>query len=106
MVWDLMQNAEKLVRQGFHIPVPVEDNLSLEAKVLVELCRRDASACNEMNEYRNSREYECETILWNEAVVYEVGPWREGGKCGNSYRKLLRQLRKEYRLPGYGAPDS
>lgn len=104
LVWDLMQKAEKLARQGFHIPVPTEDNLSTEAKVLVELCRRDPFACSEMNDYRNGREYECACLLWNEAVVYEVGPWQDGAKCGNSHRGLLRQLRKEYGLPGYGAP--
>jgi hypothetical protein len=104
LVLDLMRNAENLLRRGFHIPVPIEDNLSVEAKVLVELCRRDASACTEMNEYRNFRQYDCEVLGWNEAVVYEVGAWREGGKCGNSYRKVLRQLRKEYGLPSYGAP--
>jgi len=103
LVLDLMRNADNLLRRGFHIPVPIEDNLSVEAKVLVELCRRDASACAEMNEYRNFREYDCEVLSWNEAVVYEVGAWREGGKCGNSHRKLLRQLRKEYGLPSYGA---
>mmetsp|Transcript_51254 Transcript_51254/g.81461 ORF Transcript_51254/g.81461 Transcript_51254/m.81461 type:complete len:689 (-) Transcript_51254:169-2235(-) len=105
LVWKLAEEAEKLVRQGFNIPVPIEDNLSVEGKVLVELCRRDAVACTELIEYRNFREYECECLLWNEAVVYEVGPWREGGKCGDSYRKLLRQLRKEYGLPAYGAPQ-
>merc|ERR1711920_752368 len=42
---ELLVRAEGLLRDGFSIPVPPEENLSVEGRILVELCRRDASAC-------------------------------------------------------------
>jgi len=106
LVAELMEQAQVLVRKGFEIPVSPEENLSVEAKILVELCRRDPSSCKTMNDNRNGRVYECALLLWNEAVVYEVGPWRKGSMCGSAHHKLLRELRREHGLPGYGAPSS
>merc|ERR1712100_88254 len=104
LVWDLMTQAQSLLRKGFDIPVPTEENLSVEGKIIVELCKRDPSACAKMMAQRNGGHGQA--LVWNECVVYEVGPWRKGNLCGNAWHKLLRQLRKEYGIPGYGAPEN
>jgi hypothetical protein len=98
----LLGKAGDLVRQGFQIPVPTEENLSVESRVLLELCREDPVACRSMQADRNGANYECAKVLWPECVVYEVGPWRN--EC-NLNRPLLRRLRKKHALFSYGAPE-
>jgi len=102
LLLSLLGKAGDLVRQGFQIPVPTEENLSVEGRVLVELCREDPVSCMSMQADRNGAKYECATILWPECVVYEVGPWRN--TC-NLNRPLLRRLRKKHALFSYGAPE-
>lgn len=102
LVLSLLDDATSLVRAGFKIPVPIEENLSTEGQLLVELCKQDPQTCSKMQADRNGRQYECATALWPECVVYEVGPWRN--KCSLN-RSLLRQLRKKYGLFSYGAPE-
>jgi len=106
LVAELMQQSQDLVRKGFKIPVDPVENLSVEGRILVEICKRDKKACDTMIHNRNGARYECAVLLWNECVVYEVGPWRKGKQCGNQHHKLLRQLRQEYGLSGYGAPSA
>lgn len=102
---DLLGEAQNLVREGFKMPVPVEDNLSKEARLIVELIQRDPTTGQQMQADRNGANYKCAVLLWNEAIVYEVGPWQDGGGCTVN-RKLLRQLRKEHGLYSYGAPET
>jgi len=101
----LVAQAESAVRQGFQLPVPPKENLSPEGQILLDLCKLDKRACGVMQEARNGGVYECALLLWMECIVYEVGPWQDGGKCGMDHRRL-RKLRKQYALSGYGAPDA
>jgi len=106
LVQELMDQAEVLVRKGFEIPVDPEDNLSVEGRLLVDLIKRDEAAGKTLMANRNGAVHDCALLLWNEAVVYEVGPWRKGAQCGSAHHTLLRQMRKEYGLTGYGAPET
>lgn len=104
---ELTRQAQQLVREGFKMPVPAEENLSKEGRLMVELCKRDPQTCTAMQADRNGANYACGVVLWNECVVYEVGPWADsnhGGQCRVNH-KILRQLRKEYGLYSYGAPE-
>mmetsp|Transcript_46302 Transcript_46302/g.86800 ORF Transcript_46302/g.86800 Transcript_46302/m.86800 type:complete len:726 (+) Transcript_46302:86-2263(+) len=101
---DLLGKAQSLVRDGFKMPVPAEDNLSEEGRLIVELIQKDPTTGQKMQADRNGANYNCAVLLWNEAIVYEVGPWKEGGGCKVN-RKLLRQLRKEHGMFSYGAPE-
>jgi len=102
-VSELMEQAEALLRNGFEIPAAPEENLSVEGRLLVDLCKRDAKACQNIMNHRNGGNGQL--LLWNECVVYEVGPWRKGRECGSAHHDLLRQMRKEYNIGGYGAPE-
>lgn len=104
LVSELMEQAEVLLRKGFTIPIAPEENLSVEGRLIVDLCKRDAKACQSIMKNRNGGHGQA--LLWNECVVYEVGPWRKGNLCGSAHHDLLRQLRKEYNISGYGAPES
>jgi len=105
VVSDLFERAEAIVRQGFQIPVPPHENLSVEARILLELCKEDPQTCRTMQDHRNGVVYECALLLWNEPVVYEVGPWGESdGRCALN-RKKLRELRRKHGVSGYGAKE-
>ena len=54
--------------KGFAIPVEPEENISVEGKILVEICKRDKYACNQMIANRNGANYHCALLLWSEAV--------------------------------------
>lgn len=99
---DLLGDARTLIHGGFKIPVPPEDNLSEEGRLIVELIQQDPTTGQQMQDDRNTGG--CAALLWNELIVYEVGPWAEGGPCTVN-RKLLRQLRKKHGLFSYGAPE-
>mmetsp|Transcript_146856 Transcript_146856/g.281539 ORF Transcript_146856/g.281539 Transcript_146856/m.281539 type:complete len:249 (-) Transcript_146856:96-842(-) len=101
---DRLGQARKLIHAGFKMPVPAEENLSTEGRLIVELIQQDPTTGQQMQDDRNGANYDCATHFWNECVVYEVGPWAEGGGC-NVNRKLLRQLRKQHGLFNYGAPE-
>jgi len=101
-----LQEAYHLVQEGFPTPVPIVENLSVEGKVLLDLCEQDPITCQSMQTDRNggpdNRLTDCGAWLWPDAIVYEVGPWRS--QC-NLNRGLLRELRKNYGLFSYGAPE-
>lgn len=86
--------ALQLVRGGFPVPVPPEQNLSPEGRVLLTLCRENATACRVMTYDR----IHCDGMIWPSFVVYEVAGWGERGACRVD-RGRLRQLRKEHGLP-------
>jgi len=104
LLLQLLERAITLVHEGFRIPVPVEENLSAEARVLLDLCAFDPGACSGMQADRNGKNYECALVVWPECVVYEIGPWAQAGPC-HVNRRLLRVIRAKYGLPGYGAPE-
>jgi hypothetical protein len=97
----LFSEAGSLVRKGFRRPVSIEENLSPEGKIMVEMCKDDPSTCAVMQHERFKSIWACMTDLWPEFVVYEVGGYSEAdGNCTVN-RPLLRKLRKEGHLPDY-----
>lgn len=109
-VLDLGRQAVQLVREGFSTPVAVMDNLSIEGRIVMELCQADPATCKVMFSERNGYvkgKWQCVVDMWPECIVYEVGGYAEGGHNGESCsvnRVELRKLRKRYGLPGFGAP--
>merc|ERR1712050_270333 len=111
----LFQQALQLVTQGFERPVPVEDNLSIEGRVVRELCSVDPLTCKLAFEQINGHiaNSQCRADVWPELMVYEVGGFSEGGvksdkggpmKCAVN-RTELRRIRARHGLLGYGAPE-
>eukprot|EP00747_Dinoflagellata_sp_TGD_P078003 gnl/TRDRNA2_/TRDRNA2_159853_c1_seq1.p1 gnl/TRDRNA2_/TRDRNA2_159853_c1~~gnl/TRDRNA2_/TRDRNA2_159853_c1_seq1.p1 ORF type:complete len:398 (-),score=68.32 gnl/TRDRNA2_/TRDRNA2_159853_c1_seq1:40-1158(-) len=105
----LAKQAAEAVRNGFAIPVPPEQNLSPEGQVLHELFTKHPEAGEIIVRLRNT-EWECVRAIWNEYVVYEIGPWAHGGKCdgwhsAGAEKNTLRELRTKYGLQGWGAEE-
>eukprot|EP00747_Dinoflagellata_sp_TGD_P130390 gnl/TRDRNA2_/TRDRNA2_174827_c0_seq13.p1 gnl/TRDRNA2_/TRDRNA2_174827_c0~~gnl/TRDRNA2_/TRDRNA2_174827_c0_seq13.p1 ORF type:complete len:367 (+),score=44.36 gnl/TRDRNA2_/TRDRNA2_174827_c0_seq13:99-1199(+) len=105
----LIKKASDIIRTGFQIPVDVEKNLSPEGLVLKGICDADYGACEKIAQLRNRGPWDCVRAIWTEYIVYEVGPWRDGGQCSwrtsKANMQLLRSLRKQHGLPGFGAAE-
>ena len=81
--------------RGFKIPVPAGTNLSPEARVWLEVCKRNATSCDIMRPIIR----DADTFI--ETYVYELGQWHpEAAALGlQTYaidRPLLRQVKQEF----------
>lgn len=115
-VMKLVDTAVGLVSEGFRIPADIPDNLSVEGRIMRELCEADPQTCRIMFAQLNGDvgPHDCIYEIWPEMIVYEVGSWSVAGrpdlpnersKCAVN-RTVLRQLRRKHGLPGFGAPET
>jgi len=113
-VSELLRKAVRVFSDGFPVPVPVEENLSVEGRIVFELCRIDPATCSlayfQVNTWMGPGA--CQPDPWPEQIVYEVDGWSTAGMpSGNEKvncavnRTTLRHLRRKYGLPGFGAPE-
>eukprot|EP00747_Dinoflagellata_sp_TGD_P066030 gnl/TRDRNA2_/TRDRNA2_154618_c6_seq1.p1 gnl/TRDRNA2_/TRDRNA2_154618_c6~~gnl/TRDRNA2_/TRDRNA2_154618_c6_seq1.p1 ORF type:complete len:140 (-),score=16.53 gnl/TRDRNA2_/TRDRNA2_154618_c6_seq1:149-568(-) len=105
----LARTASKFVKERFPMPVSIDDNLSAEGKVLRDLGAIAPDAIAKIADLRNTV-WDCVRAIWNEYVVYEIGPWAPGGTCDkwatpSANINTLRTLRKKHGLPGFGAAE-
>ena len=81
--------------RGFRVPVPAGTNLAPEAKVWLEVCRRNQTSCDIMTPIIKS----ADTFI--ETYVYELGSWHpEAAALGLPTlpidRDLLRRVKAEF----------
>ena len=91
----LILQAYSMHLRGFQIPVPAGSNLSPEARVWLEVCKRNATSCDIMWPVIRG----ADTFI--ETYVYELGGWHpDAASLGISTiqidRPLLRQVKREF----------
>ena len=94
----LISRAMSLLNTGFAAPVPPRENLPWGGQILLDLCDRDAHACQRLMDARRN----CSAMgfgVYTEYMVYEAGGWRQGGECAGLDYEQLRLLRRQYGLP-------
>ena len=97
----LIQQAAKLILNGFPIPVNPKENLAPDGQVFVDQCQLDEDFCSLVT-LRKSGYFWCNN-MWTEELVHERRQWAEGGfpiggrnvSCAFN-RTLMRQLRQKY----------
>ena len=97
----LIQQAAKLIMDGFSIPVNPKENLAPDGQVFVDQCASDKDFCSLVT-IRKSGYFWCNN-MWTEDLVHERRQWADGGfPIGGSNvscsfnRTLLRNLREKY----------
>ena len=97
----LIQQAAKLIMEGFPLPVNPKENLAPDGQVFVDQCQQDEEFCRLVT-IRKGGYFWCNN-MWTEDLVHERRQWAHGGfpigghnvSCGFN-RTLLRQLRQKY----------
>jgi hypothetical protein len=103
-VIELVEEAAKLIMDGFSIPVAPKDNLAADAHLFMEMCEKDKDFCTSFTERTMGREIYC-MDSWLERFVHEDHVWRVEGVFENGRnitcpfnRTLLKELRKKYHI--------
>jgi len=100
VVLGLLRQAQELVVKGVHLPVPVIDNVSPDARVFLEFCATSHGEPLCRPDATETAPYGCATLP--EWLVYEQVEFSEKGckkcHCILNNRTLLRELKIKHRL--------
>ncbi|CAG9466192.1 unnamed protein product [Pedinophyceae sp. YPF-701] len=101
----LLLQAKGIVEQGFKVPVPPLENLSVEGKIFSLYCTENEEEGQDMLDHMNGNSAfgwdRCTDDGWLESVVYEAGGWQlesqlhDGVHCTLN-RERLKKLRDRY----------
>ncbi|CAF3987108.1 unnamed protein product, partial [Rotaria sordida] len=100
----LIQQASKLILEGFSLPVNAHDNLAPDGQLFVEMCEKDKEFCSQVTTRTSDRNSDC-LDFWVEDFVHEHRQWQVGGFIENDRNiscpfnhSLLHELREKYRI--------
>ena len=100
---NLINQAAKMILQGFSIPVNPNENLAPDGQLFTEMCQLDQLFCQTVTQrWTNDDDY-C-TDTWPEDIIHQKGPWSiQGIQLNNGSiihchinRTLIQQLKMKY----------
>jgi hypothetical protein len=101
-VIDLIEEAAKLISNGFPMPVNPRDSLAADGQLFIDMCEKDIEFCKSVTVRTVARELHCNT-MWIEEFVHEVKMWSAEGFVADGRkvtcpfnRTLLHELREKY----------